>query len=73
MSNKCFFRPIGEEFKYGSVTLRVVKDEYPYCTGCFFGASARCLERDFKITGRCTPDFITEAWTKFVKVEGGKE
>lgn len=65
-------RSVGETFKYGKVTLRVVKDTYPYCIGCYFRfPESLCVNRDRKKTGACGGIIKSEPWVRFVKVEEG--
>ena len=47
--------PIGNEFKYRGVTLKVVMADEPYCTGCYFnGETIDCCHRSIrKIIGSC--------------------
>lgn len=68
---KDFTRLIGKEFKYGPYMLRVVKDEYPYCTDCFFQGNV-CWGRNPDMTCGCAPG-ITGNCIKFVEVEEGEE
>lgn len=63
-------RAVGETFRYADTTLRVVKDEYPYCDGCYFEYRC-CMDRDKDITGECAEDTELEVNTKFVEVEEG--
>lgn len=67
-------RKVGEKFEYEGVTLRVEKDVFPGCEGCYFEETPIVCEfRDRRITGSCGNPWGGEI-VKFVEVkEGGSK